>query len=532
MDRNAAIQALVDRVTPKIQELFTQVSLASWEQNTTGSPEAAARMGALDSQLRILFSDPAVFAELRQLRAEGGATDPALNRQLESLYRYYLANQVSPEEIRETVERETELSQLFANFRSTYQGQQVADHVLIDVLQSERDNAKRQEAWLASKQIGAQSAPKIRELAKVRNRIARKLGFRDYFAMTLEIQEIDEQELLQTFERLRTTSDATYRAEKAALDGELAERFGVAPEAVMPWHYSDPFFQQAPQGAGGPDLDQYFAGRDTADTALAFYDNIGFEVRDILGRSDLYSRPGKNQHAFCTHIDRKGDVRVLCNLREDQTNTTTMLHELGHAVYDKYIDPGLPWLVREPAHSMTTEAIAQLMGRLTNNAYFLSRFVGVPEAEAQAAEAYLRQQERRNQLIFSRWGMVVALFERALYGDPDQDLGAVWWDLVTSLQLVRKPGGDRQNDWAAKIHIANYPVYYHNYVLGEMTASQLQAALVRDLGDKWLLADEASAWLWKRVFRPGNLLAWNERLAAATGEPLNPKYFVNQFVNR
>ena len=29
-------------------------------------------------------------------------------------------------------------------------------------------------------------------------------------------------------------------------------------------------------------------------------------------------------------------------------------------------------------------------------------------------------------------------------------------------------------DWAAKIHIATNPVYYHNYMLGEMMASQLQ----------------------------------------------------------
>ena len=30
------------------------------------------------------------------------------------------------------------------------------------------------------------------------------------------------------------------------------------------------------------------------------------------------------------------------------------LHELGHAIYDKYHDPNEPWLLREPAHPFTT----------------------------------------------------------------------------------------------------------------------------------------------------------------------------------
>jgi Zn-dependent M32 family carboxypeptidase len=44
-----------------------------------------------------------------------------------------------------------------------------------------------------------------------------------------------------------------------------------------------------------------------------------------------------------------------------------------------------------------------------------------------------------------------------------------------------------------------------------------------------MLTDETGAWLWKRIFRPGNLLPWNERIAAATGEGLSPRFFVAQF---
>lgn len=527
MRNDEAIQQLIDRVLPAVQDLSIRESLAGWKRDITGDPAAAAKAAQLAQRLWTLYADPAVFAELRRFREAGGASDPVLNRQLDELYWSYLANQLTPAEIKELVERETEISQLFNNFRATYQGRSVSDNELGEVLQRENDSARRREAWQASKQIGAQAAEKVRELAKARNRVARRLGFRDFFALKLASQEINEAELMATLEGLRAESDAAYRAEKAVLDAELAERFGTAPSELMPWHYADPFFQKAPQGVGGPDLERYFAQLDVETAAIKYYDQIGLEVRDILQRSDLYERPGKCQHAYCKDVDRQGDIRILANITPSQRWTTTLLHELGHGVYDKYIDPGIPWLLHRPAHTMTTEAVAQLMGRLTNNARWLATYAGVPEAEARAAAAYLKNQERRNQLIFSRWGMVMTHFERALYGDPEQDLGKVWWDLVERLQLLTRPEGpERATDWAAKIHVADFPVYYHNYVLGEMTASQFEAALIRDVGADWPVSEQTGTWLRERVFRPGNLLPWNERLKEATGEKLNPRYHV------
>ena len=53
----------------------------------------------------------------------------------------------------------------------------------------------------------------------------------------------------------------------------------------------------------------------------------------MLARSDLYEKPGKSPHAFCTDIDREGDVRVLANIVPNEYWMGTMLHELGHSVY-------------------------------------------------------------------------------------------------------------------------------------------------------------------------------------------------------
>ena len=86
---------------------------------------------------------------------------------------------------------------------------------------------------------------------------------------------------------------------------------------------------------------------------------------------------GKSQHAFCIDIDREGDVRVLCNVEPSERWMETMLHEFGHAMYDRECDRALPWLVRGAAHSLTTEGIAMLFGRLTRDPVWLGEVAGI-----------------------------------------------------------------------------------------------------------------------------------------------------------
>ena len=73
-------------------------------------------------------------------------------------------------------------------------------------------------------------------------------------------------------------------------------------------------------------------------------------------------------------------------------------------------------------------------------------------------------------------------FERALYADPEADLDTLWWELVSRYQGVTPPDGRRAPDWAAKIHIAVAPVYYHTYLYGAIVGLQLTAALENAAG--------------------------------------------------
>jgi len=349
----------------------------------------------------------------------------------------------------------------------------------------------------------------------------------------LELREIDPAELFALLGRVEQGTEAPFAVWRADLDRRIERRFGVAAAGVRPWHMADPFFQAAP--AAEVRLDRYFEGADLERMALDFYDAIGLDVHGVMRSSDLYEKPGKCQHAFCLAIDRDGDVRILCNLRADEKWMGTLLHELGHAAYEVHVDRGLPWLLRTHAHIMSTEASAMLFGRLSRNAAWLERYSGVSAAEAAGIAAAAREAVRVQLLLATRWILVMCHMERALYANPDQDLNTLWWDLVERFQRLRRPEGRHAPDWAAKVHFTAAPAYYHNYLLGEMTATQLQQHLLDEVlgggAEAWvrLVRDPAvGRFMQERFYASGRLHPWNETLRRATGETLQPERFIRE----
>jgi peptidyl-dipeptidase A len=306
----------------------------------------------------------------------------------------------------------------------------------------------------------------------------------------------------------------------------------------MPWHYQNRYFQEAPK-VYDVDLDGYYENINIEEMGKKYYKSLNMPIDDMVAKSDLYPRDNKNQHAYCIDIDRdKRDIRVLCNIEHSESWMETMLHEFGHAVYQYYIDQDLPWDLKVPAHTFTTEAIAMMFGRFGSKPEWMMDNIGLDSNEAKKITTACRNTLRLQQLVFSRWAQVMYRFEKGMYENPDQDLNKLWWDLVEKYQMLKKPEGRDMPDWATKIHIATSPCYYHNYLLGELLASQLYYTIT----DKILKTDnpdtasftnkpEVGKFLIEKVFAPGNKYFWNNMIENATGEKLTAKYYAKQFVN-
>src|SRR5262249_42834538 len=160
-------------------------------------------------------------------------------------------------------------------------GEAVDDNAIAEILHASDDTPRRQAAWEASKTVGAEVADEIRELARLRNDAARRLGYRDHFAMTLGTTDFDEHKLFATLEEVDEITAAPFQVLKSSLDDRLAQRFGVAPNDLRPWHYDDAFFQEVPV-AVGVDLDPYLTGLDVDDLTQRTFAGMGLDLGTAL----------------------------------------------------------------------------------------------------------------------------------------------------------------------------------------------------------------------------------------------------------
>ncbi|HIT49347.1 MAG TPA: M2 family metallopeptidase [Candidatus Coprenecus stercoripullorum] len=533
----ARLRQIIDSTVQRYAPLYRESSMAYWDGTLSGSPEAFGKYAELNLKIAGLFSDRETFAALKEIRDNGKVNDPLLARQLDVLYYAYLAKQADTALLSDIIRLETSLEQKYASFRAEFRGKRITDNQVESILRTSENNSELEDVWSAHKAIGPVVAPDIIELVKLRNSLAHSLGFDNYHTMSLILSGEEPEQIDAIMNEVDSLSRDSFAQVKADMDKAFAAKYSVAESDLMPWHYQGRFFQEAPR-LYPVDLDKYYEGKDLEALTRDYYGSIGLDIEQMMAMSDLYPKEGKNQHAFCIDMDRNGDVRVLCNISDNEAWMGTMLHEFGHAAYAKGYDSNqeLPYMLRESASIFTTEAVAMLFGRLSRNPQWMMRNLGISEEEANEIAGACYNTSRLQQLVQSRWMQVMYRFEKAMYADPDQDLNALWWSLVEKYQLLRCPKGRNEPDWATKIHVALYPCYYHNYQLGELFASQMHHYIVDNITesgdyryDSYTGNPRVGKWMQDNIFSVGQKYRWEEMIERATGERLTARYWAEDF---
>lgn len=528
----------IEAYTAKVRPLDIAVNRAWWDANITGKDEDFKRKEAAQNKIDALLSDKTMFAEARALKVGGKIDDPVGKRAVAVIYLAMLEKQLDSELLQNMTALANAVEKKFSTYRARVGDQELQDAEVRGILKTSTLSERRREVWEASKRVGAVVEPELLRLVKLRNQAATKLGFPNYHAMMLSLNEQNGAELIKLFDQLDDLTREPFRLAKTEIDVELAKACNVKVEDLMPWHYHDPFFQEVP-AVFKADLDKIYAGQDLVKLCRDFYRGIGLPIDLVIERSnnDFAPRKGKNPHAFCTDITRDGtDVRVLANIVQNEYWMATMLHEFGHAVYSSINIPDtLPYVLRSEAHILTTEGVAMMFEKLSKRRAWLEK-MGVKVDDPQAFDETSAKMLRYRLLIFSRWCQVMLRFEKAMYENPEQDLNKLWWDTVEKYQLLRRPPGRSAPDYGSKIHIIVAPVYYHNYMMGELFASQLHHAIAREVCNgadpsTVIYVDNKAVgeFMRKRVFDPGKTLPWNELTRHATGAPLSAEAFAKEF---
>jgi peptidyl-dipeptidase A len=531
-------QRFIDDFTKRIRPVDIAANRAWWDANITGKDEDFKRKEEAQNKIDALLSDRQAFAEFKGIKEAGGIDEPVSKRAIDVIYLLYLEKQVDPELLKKMTALSNSVEKKFSTFRAKVGTQEMPDAEVRKVLKTSKLSERRQEVWEAAKKVGAVVEPELKQLVKLRNEAATRLGFANYHAMQLYLNEQNGADLIKLFDRLDELTREPFKQAKAEIDRELARNCGIKVEELMPWHYHDPFFQEVP-AVFKADLDKIYAQQDLVRLCRDFYRGIGLPIDLVIDKSgnDFAPHPGKNPHAFCTDITRDGtDVRVLANVVPNEYWMSTMLHEFGHSVYSSINIPAkLPYVLRTEAHILTTEGVAMMFQKLSRRRAWLEQ-MGVKVDDPAAFDETAAKMSRYELLIFSRWCQVMLRFEKSMYENPEQDLNKLWWDLVERYQMLRRPPGRNEPDYGSKIHIVSAPVYYHNYMMGELFASQLHHALAhkvyKDATPRSVVYVNNRAvgdFMQRYVFDPGRTVSWNELTRYATGADLSPEAFAEDF---
>ncbi len=540
-------KAVIEEYLAKYKPLDLEMRKAWYKYDTTGDKKASARESEMELAVRKLDSDAERFAKLKDLyRSRDRIVDPTIRREVEVLYLSHLPNQVQPEKLEKLTELEKRVEETFNDYRAELNGKKLTPVDVSHILADSTDSATLEKVWKSQQGVSNLLEKDYRDLVKLRNEIARDLGYKNALDLTATVNEMSLDMLDRFYNDVAKATDAPFKKLKEEyIDPRLAERFKIKVAELQPWHYQNEFFQEAPTAIFGKiDLDSLYKGVDSknvVEKTIDFYGSMGVDIRGIVNNSSLYPAPGKNPHAVAWLLDpdKPGSSVLIMNLPNPPqppkaSEASTLVHELGHDInYEAILaNKEIPYLLRDP--TMLTEAFAMLMEGQTETADWFTH-LGVPVNTAEETQSAVDLINYVDQLIFMRWSATIYCFEKKFYENPDVDIGDTWWECREKNQLLARPQGWKAPDALAKYHIPVVePLYYSNYAIGRIANVQFAELFNKRIGDanarSYYGRKELGDWLMKDFLAQGELYQWDAFLERETGKHLSVDAWKRKYI--
>lgn len=434
-------------------------------------------------------------------------------RQIDVLDKEKLEFQASAELREEINKLWNDLHYHISTYKFKYRNNHLSQNELLSELKSNKDLIEREHLWKSYMKMGQEIGPGLIKLVELRNKIAQQNGFSNFYELKLFAQETELVDLTTLCEDIRNGLDSQYNKLKNDLDDELCQKFYLKPENIMPWHYSHPT-----RLIGNPEIQfdqQEYSDVNFISNLINWFNKRGLDIDQIVERGDILDSNKKTKADFCLSLDRKDDIRISTHLTNNPESIFNLLHEIGHAVYEKNIDADLPFLLKQPANISLSEAIALLFEKLPLN--LIDKSLPIKTTS---------NSTKNRHLLFKTFSTLsIVEFERSLYKNPKQNLNNLWWDLIGDIQGVNRPREWDHPYWATVSHFTTLPVYYHHYLFGEVLASQFEFNL--DAEFKQWHSKEALQFLVSKICKPGMSSNWTNLLSEKF--ELSAKPFINQF---
>jgi len=369
------------------------------------------------------------------------------------------------------------------------------------------------------------------ELVKLRNRMAKALGYVDFYDYKVTQAEGFGKERL--FGILDTLEEGTREQLQQARRQLVAEK---GEDALKPWNTD---FMLA--GDVTKKLDPYFPFEKAVDRWVRSYAALGIDYKGATMTLDLLDRKGKYSNGFC-HWTQPAWVRAdgswqpsvanFTSLADPQqvgsgyTALTTLMHEAGHAAHMANIAQPSPLFAQEraPMSVAYAENQSMLMDSLVGDASWRGRYGR--DREGKVVPWELLEEDircRHPYAVFALRRMLsVPYFERALYELPEAELTPERVQGLAAEVEERVGGGASPLPVIAIPHILadEASCYYHGYVLAEMAVQQTREHLLEAYG-RVVDNPAVGPLITEKYWRPGCSVPFLDLVKGLTGKELS-----------
>jgi hypothetical protein len=237
-------------------------------------------------------------------------------------------------------------------------------------------------------------------------------------------------------------------------------------------------------------------------------------VDPIAGGRVLYDtedRPGKRSRAFCAATRIPEEIYLVLRPHGGQSDWTTFLHELGHALHFAYMDPRLPFEYRWLGDNSITEGYAMLFDHLMHDTGWLRRYTPLGQGKL---DAFIRASAFFELHMLRRYSAKL-LYEIELHSgrlSPDQ-LTHLYVERLTAATTFQYSGAEAFVDVDPRFYSTRY-----------LRAWQLQALITETLREQynedWWRNPKAGPWIVSELFGQGQRELATEQAMRVAGKEL------------
>lgn len=476
-----------------------------------------------------VFTKEKDFELLRKLKNSELITDPLLKRQLTVLYQSFMGPQVEVNRYKKLRFAETKLWQSFSTILVVVGDKKYVGAQLDSIRKYSTDTALLRKVYTAYRDKGRQIAGDIVQMVKTRNEFAREFGYTDYYQLALENKDQTPEKIKILLDSIELKTRKPFYEAKLQVDRVLAKKYHIPKEELLCYHYNDERASYLPQSFSVK-MDSLFSKQDPIELASDFFDGIGLPVQDVINNSDLKTKKSKSAATNFFNVDFKNDMRMMASVQENTDGIRKMMHLCGHASHFKNISDTIPYLLKNP-NSMVVEGIACFFENLTLNSDWLQSEFDMDSLRNREYQLLCMHFIQVDRLYRFRRLLEKSVFEREVYRNPDQNLGALWYQLEEKYLGIKPPKDPNTTDWATNSYITSFSCNVHNFVLAELFAGQLRHYMEKNIlkgkNSVYQNNKKVGEFLVSRIYQYGDFITWDQLIEQATGEPLNPIYFAN-----